>query len=59
MLDDLEEILVSSDVSVSTTLKIIDRIEARVKRDKYVGISQLNTLLKEDRQVYIVVSYSF
>ncbi|MBG16643.1 MAG: signal recognition particle-docking protein FtsY [Crocinitomicaceae bacterium] len=48
VLDDLEEILVSSDVSVSTTLKIIDRIEARVQRDKYVGASELNNLLKQE-----------
>ena len=48
VLDDLEEILVSSDVSVSTTLKIIERIEARVQRDKYVGVSDLNNLLKEE-----------
>ena len=48
VLDDLEEILVSSDVSVSTTLKIIDRLEERVQKDKFVGISQLNTLLKEE-----------
>ena len=48
VLDDLEEILVSSDVSVSTTLKIIDRIEARVQKDKYVGASELNNLLKEE-----------
>ncbi|MEC8603916.1 MAG: signal recognition particle-docking protein FtsY [Bacteroidota bacterium] len=48
VLDDLEEILVSSDVSVSTTLKIIDRIEARVQKDKFVGTSDLNKLLKEE-----------
>ena len=48
VLDDLEEILVSSDVSVSTTLKIIDRIEARVQKDKYVGASELNNLLKQE-----------
>jgi fused signal recognition particle receptor len=48
VLDNLEEILVSSDVSVETTLKIIDRIEARVKKDKYVSINQLNLLLKEE-----------
>ncbi|MFL2571013.1 MAG: signal recognition particle-docking protein FtsY [Parvicellaceae bacterium] len=48
VLDDLEEILVSSDVSVSTTLKIIDRIEARVLKDKYVGIGDLNKLLKQE-----------
>ena len=44
----MEEILVSSDVSVSTTLKIIDRIEARVQKDKFVGTSELNKLLKEE-----------
>ena len=48
VLDDLEEILVSSDVSVSTTLKIIDRIEARVQKDKFVGTSELNKILKEE-----------
>jgi fused signal recognition particle receptor len=48
VLDNLEEILVTSDVGVSTTLKIIERIEARVARDKYVGTSELNRLLKEE-----------
>lgn len=48
VLDNLEEILVSSDVGVDTTLKIIDRIEARVAKDKYVGADQLNILLKEE-----------
>jgi fused signal recognition particle receptor len=48
VLDNLEEILVSSDVGVDTTLKIIERIEARVAKDKYVGADQLNTLLKEE-----------
>jgi fused signal recognition particle receptor len=48
VLDNLEEILVTSDVGVSTTLKIIDRIEARVARDKYLGASELNTILKEE-----------
>lgn len=47
-LDHLEEILVSSDVGVETTLKIIDRIEARVKADKYVGLEELNLILKEE-----------
>jgi len=42
VLDDLEEILVSSDVGVSTTIKIIERIEARVARDKYLGTDELN-----------------
>ena len=48
VLDDLEEILVSSDVSVETTLKIIDKIEERVSRDKYVSTSELNGILKEE-----------
>jgi len=48
VLDDLEEILVTSDVGVETTLKIIDRIEARVARDKYLGVDELNRLLKEE-----------
>ena len=48
VLDNLEEVLVSSDVGVNTTLKIIDRIEARVARDKYVGTDELNTILREE-----------
>ena len=48
VLDDLEEVLVSSDVGVDTTLKIIDRIEARVERDKYLGTSELNEILREE-----------
>lgn len=48
VLDDLEETLITSDVGVSTTLKIIDRIEKRVSRDKYLGTDQLNTILKEE-----------
>lgn len=48
VLDDLEEILVTSDVGVETTLKIISRIQERVSRDKYLGTSELNTLLKEE-----------
>jgi fused signal recognition particle receptor len=48
VLDDLEEVLVSSDVSVKTTLKIIDRLEEKVKKDKYVGINELNNLLKNE-----------
>ena len=48
VLDNLEEILVSSDVGVETTLKIIERIEARVARDKYLGTAQLNTILREE-----------
>lgn len=48
VLDNLEEILVTSDVGVSTTLKIIERIEERVSRDKYLGTSELNQILKEE-----------
>lgn len=48
VLDDLEEILVTSDVGVSTTLKIIENIEARVAKDKYLGTSELNRILKEE-----------
>jgi fused signal recognition particle receptor len=48
VLDNLEEILISSDVGVKTTLKIIERIEKRVAADKYVGTSELNRLLKEE-----------
>ena len=48
VLDELEEILITSDVGVDTTLKIIERIEKRVARDKYVGTEELNTILKEE-----------
>ena len=48
VLDQLEEILITSDVGVDTTLKIIERIENRVARDKYVGTDELNTILKEE-----------
>jgi fused signal recognition particle receptor len=48
VLDNLEEILVASDVGVNTTLKIITRIEARVAKDKYVGTDELNTILREE-----------
>ncbi|RYY26973.1 MAG: signal recognition particle-docking protein FtsY, partial [Sphingobacteriaceae bacterium] len=50
VLDDLEEILVTSDVGVTTTLKIIKRIEERVARDKYLGTNELNGILKEEIQ---------
>ena len=48
VLDNLEEILVTSDVGVDTTLKIIDRIQKRVARDKYLGTNELNSILKEE-----------
>lgn len=48
VLDNLEETLISSDVGVETTLKIIDNIQERVKRDKYIGVSELNNILKAE-----------
>ncbi len=48
VLDNLEEALVSSDVGIDTTLKIIDRIQKRVAKDKYLGIAELNVILKEE-----------
>ena len=48
VLDNLEEILVTSDVGVDTTLKIIERIESKVAKDKYLGTSELNGILKEE-----------
>jgi fused signal recognition particle receptor len=48
VLDELEEVLISSDVGVQTTLKIIDRINERIARDKYVGTEELNSVLKEE-----------
>ena len=48
VLDNLEEILVTSDVGVETTLRIIERIQARVSRDKFLGTEELNRILKEE-----------
>lgn len=48
VLDRLEEVLITSDVGVDTTIKIIDRIEQRVARDKYVGTDELNLILKDE-----------
>ncbi len=48
VLDDLEEVLITSDVGVQTTLKIIDRIEERVANDKYVNAEELNSILREE-----------
>ena len=48
VLDNLEEVLISSDVGVDTTLRIIQRIEARVERDKYMGVEELNRVLREE-----------
>ncbi|MFA7043380.1 MAG: signal recognition particle-docking protein FtsY [Bacteroidales bacterium] len=48
VLDELEEILISSDVGVDTTLKIIDRIQKRIARDKYIDTKELNAVLREE-----------
>ena len=48
VLDDLEEVLITSDVGVQTTLKIIERIELRVAKDKFLGTSELNSILREE-----------
>ena len=48
VLDNLEEVLITSDVGVDTTLRIIQRIEERVARDKYMGTSELNRILREE-----------
>lgn len=48
VLDELEEVLITSDVGVDTTLKIIERIEERVAQDKFLGTSELNRILKEE-----------
>ena len=48
VLDNLEEVLVTSDVGVNTTLKVIERIEARVAKDKYLGTDELNRILREE-----------
>lgn len=48
VLDNLEEVLISSDVGVDTTVRIIERIEARVEHDKYLGVEELNRVLREE-----------
>ena len=48
VLDNLEEALVTSDVGVETTLRIIERIEERVARDKYINTAELNVILNEE-----------
>ncbi|HNX67658.1 MAG TPA: signal recognition particle-docking protein FtsY, partial [Bacteroidales bacterium] len=48
VLDSLEEVLISSDVGVETTIKIINRVEQRVARDKYLGTAELNNILREE-----------
>ncbi len=58
VLDNLEEILVSSDVGVNTTLKIIKRLEERVNKDKYVSTEELNKLLKDEITLLLTESNS-
>ncbi len=53
VLDELEEILVTSDVGVSTTLKIVDRVQKRVAKDKYVNTTELNNILREEVQALL------
>jgi len=48
VLDNLEEVLITSDVGVATTLKIIDRVQRRVAKDKYIGTDELNRILREE-----------
>ena len=48
VLDDLEEVLITSDVGVQTTVKIIERIELRIAKDKFLGTSELNSILREE-----------
>lgn len=59
VLDNLEEILIGADVGVETTLKIIKRIEERVARDKYVGTSELNNILKSEIAALLQENNSF
>lgn len=58
VLDELEEILISSDVGVATTLKIIDRINERISRDKYVGTEELNGVLRHEIAMLLAESDS-
>src|SRR5580698_5285818 len=56
VLDNLEEALVGADVGIDTTVKIIDRIEARVSKDKYLGTGELNRILQEEIENLLVES---
>ncbi|HOO68824.1 MAG: signal recognition particle-docking protein FtsY [Bacteroidales bacterium] len=58
VLDDLEEALIASDVGVDTTLKIIDRIQERVRRDKYVSTEELNRVLREEVEALLLENSS-
>ena len=54
VLDNLEEVLITSDVGVETTLKIVKRIQERVARDKYMGTSELNSILRDEISALLV-----
>jgi len=54
VLDDLEEALITADVGMDTTIQIIEKIEARVKADKYVGTSELNRILQEEIEAVLI-----
>src|SRR5204863_9705696 len=54
VLDNLEEALVGADVGIETTIKIIERIEKRVAKDKYMNSSELNTMLQEEIEAIVV-----
>lgn len=56
VLDNLEEALVSADVGINTTVQIIDRIEKRVSKDKYVNVSELNKILQEEIKAILIDS---
>ena len=57
VLDDIEEALITSDIGVETTLKIIDNLEERVRKDKYINTSELNNLLQEEISLLMQDSY--
>ena len=56
LLDEIENALVSADVGIATTVKIIERLENRIKSDKYLNISELNTILKKEIQEILITS---
>jgi fused signal recognition particle receptor len=58
VLDHLEEVLITSDVGVQTTLKIIERIEGRVAKDKFLGASELNKILREEISALLAENHS-
>ena len=58
VLDDLEEVLITSDVGVDTTIKIIQRIEERVARDKYISTSELNQILRDEIAALLAENHS-